>query len=71
MGLLRCQGVRELVSELSEAGMSTRAIAPIVGAGNKTVARDIAAVSVDTPAPGSEDEPVEAPQPANQNDAPG
>ncbi|WP_053386007.1 hypothetical protein [Leucobacter japonicus] len=43
---------RELVAELTEAGMSTRAIAPIVGTGFKTVARDIEAargVSSDTP----------------------
>lgn len=40
---------RSVVGELSAAGMSTRAIAPIVGVGNKTVARDIAAtVSPDT-----------------------
>lgn len=33
---------RELVSELSDEGMSTRAIAPIVGAGMTTVKRDLA-----------------------------
>lgn len=43
---------RELVQELAQTGMSTRAIAPIVGVGNKTVHRDLqAGVSNDTPAP--------------------
>lgn len=41
---------REVVRELTEAGLSTRAIAPVVGTSFKTVARDIAApVSGDTP----------------------
>ena len=39
---------REVVQELTEAGMSTRAIAPVVGASFNTVARD-ARVSPDTP----------------------
>ncbi|MEV8339248.1 hypothetical protein [Leucobacter sp. NPDC077196] len=42
---------RELVAELSDAGMSTRAIAPIVGAGVMTVHDDIAAVRNRTPEP--------------------
>lgn len=33
---------RELVSELADEGMSTRAIAPIVGVGDSTVQRDLA-----------------------------
>lgn len=40
---------RELVAYLSGEGMSTRAIAPIVGVAHKTVARDLAPVSDDTP----------------------
>ena len=40
---------RELVSELSDEGMSTRAIAPIVGASQKTVDRDLRAESFDSP----------------------
>ncbi|GAB2970069.1 hypothetical protein [Nocardioides montaniterrae] len=42
---------REVVRELTAAGMSTRAIAPVVGASFKTVARDLesAPVSGDTP----------------------
>lgn len=47
---------RAVVAELSEAGMSTREIAPIVGAGNKTVHRDLQRLTVSgdtvpTPAP--------------------
>lgn len=44
---------QELVAELSAQGMSTRAIAPIVGVGIGTVHRDIAAAPVPsgTPAP--------------------
>ena len=41
---------QELVADLSAQGMSTRAIAPIVGVGHKTVARDLESpVSYDTP----------------------
>lgn len=39
---------RELVGKLADEGMSTRAIAPIVGAGHVTVARDLATVSNET-----------------------
>lgn len=39
---------RELVGELSNAGMSTRAIAPVVGAHFDTVARDVKAGVVNT-----------------------
>lgn len=42
---------RELVAELAAQGMSTRAIAPIVGATKSQVARDIAAVPDGTPEP--------------------
>jgi transposase len=52
-GQMRLDGAdrRELVGYLTDQGMSTRAIAPIVGASPKTVARDVAAtrVSGDTP----------------------
>lgn len=43
---------REVVRELSSAGLSTRAIAPVVSVSHKTVARDLesAPVSYDTPA---------------------
>ena len=45
---------RELVGYLSAEGLSTRAIAPIVGASHKTVARDLSTVSTDTvDAPGT------------------
>lgn len=47
---------REVVRELSNAGMSTRAIAPVVGVNNATVHRDLAGVADATPAPLS-DEP--------------
>lgn len=44
---------RELVVQLAEEGLSTRAIAPVVGAGQMTVVRDLAATepndSVDEP----------------------
>lgn len=43
---------REVVRELTAAGLSTRAIAPVVGTSFKTVARDLAPVSHDTPEPG-------------------
>jgi hypothetical protein len=42
---------RELVGKMSESGMSTRAIAPIVGASNFTVSKDREAVRDLTPAP--------------------
>ena len=42
---------RELVAELADAGMSTRAIAPVVGAAQMTVVRDLAAAEPnDSPA---------------------
>jgi len=41
---------QELVAELASQGMSTRAIAPIVGVSNKTVHEDIAGVTSVTPA---------------------
>ncbi|MDF2991860.1 MAG: hypothetical protein K0S37_2374 [Microbacterium sp.] len=40
---------QELVGYLAGEGLSTRAIAPIVGVAHKTVARDLAPVSNDTP----------------------
>src|SRR5690606_14318130 len=46
---------RELVSELADEGMSTRAIAPIVGASVATVKRDVAA-------PGSNEPPAAGPR---------
>lgn len=49
---------QELVAELASQGMSTRAIAPIVGVDNKTVHRDIAAVANATPAPAPLDPPM-------------
>ena len=42
---------QSLVAELHEQGMSSRAIAPIVGAHFTTVADDIARVGIPTPAP--------------------
>ena len=42
---------REMVALLADEGMSSRAIAPVVGASFKTVARDIESVSTDTDAP--------------------
>lgn len=42
---------REVVSMLAAEGMSTRAIAPIVGAAEATVRRDISGASNDAPAP--------------------
>ena len=50
-----------LVGYLAGEGLSTRAIAPIVGVAHKTVARDIeAAVSNDTPDPGATPAPAPA-----------
>ena len=43
---------KELVSELADEGMSTRAIAPIVGVHHDTVATDLRAVGNPTPAAG-------------------
>lgn len=40
---------RNVVRELSNAGMSTRAIAPVVGVNNATVSRDLAGVADATP----------------------
>lgn len=42
---------QELVGYLSGEGLSTRAIAPIVGVSKDTVQRDVAGVSFDTPSP--------------------
>lgn len=42
---------RELVAALSAEGMSTRAIAPIVGASQRQVARDMSVEPNDSPAP--------------------
>lgn len=48
---------RELVAEMSEAGMSTRAIAPIVGVNAETVRRDIAGAANVAPDPEPESDP--------------
>jgi hypothetical protein len=40
---------QELVAELAAQGMSSRAIAPIVGAGHSTVDRDVAAATATAP----------------------
>lgn len=54
---------REVVRELTQTGMSTRAIAPIVGVSKDTVQRDqIAGVSRETPAP-------QTPEPATEGEA--
>lgn len=58
---------RELVAELSEAGMSTRAIAPVIGADQKTVVNDRRAIqgeeiSSPEPAPVVDDEPASEPR---------
>lgn len=42
---------REAVRELTEAGLSTRAIAPIVGTSHDTVHRDLRGVANATPGP--------------------
>lgn len=42
---------REVVAEMSDAGMSTRAIAPLVGVSNYTVAKDLEGVRELTPEP--------------------
>lgn len=51
---------RELVAELADAGMSTRAIAPIVGVDNATVHRDLGRVANATPEPVIDIRPDEA-----------
>lgn len=53
---------REVVRELTEAGMSTRAIAPVVGVSNYTVQKDREA--------GVRDLTPDAPQPSPQTPAP-
>lgn len=47
---------RAVVQELTQAGMSTRAIAPVVGVGSTTVKRDRQVVQVDHLAPGDDGE---------------
>ena len=42
---------RPVVAQLSAAGMSTRAIAPVVGVGQANVARDLQVVQSAPPAP--------------------
>lgn len=42
---------QDMVQMLSEEGMSNRAIAPIVGASEPTVRRDVAGASNDAPEP--------------------
>lgn len=44
---------REVVRELSDAGLSTRAIAPVFGVNNATVHRDLGRVASATPEPGA------------------
>lgn len=69
---------REVVRELTEAGMSTRAIAPVVGVSKSQVAADIQVSSTghltQTPAPRSEGEAVaerdNAPQGEGDGEAP-
>lgn len=51
---------REVVRELTEAGLSTRAIAPVVGVNNATVHRDLSRVASATP---------ETPEPADVGEA--
>jgi hypothetical protein len=51
---------RVIVSKMSDAGMSQRAIAPVVGVGNGTVSRDLAAAST---APNGADDDTDAPAP--------
>lgn len=46
---------REIVGQLSDAGMSTRAIAPIVGMSQKTVVKDLQVIPEVSPAPAPAD----------------
>lgn len=49
----------QIVEQMSEAGMSTRAIAPTIGASKDTVSRDLrSGVSDETPEPEPDDEPL-------------
>lgn len=58
---------REVVRELTEAGLSTRAIAPVVGANFSTVSRDRARVADATP---QSDVPSSLPTSGRPSDAP-
>lgn len=49
LGKLGVELRREVVRELSNAGLSTRAIAPVVGVSNYTVSKDLQGVSNLTP----------------------
>lgn len=49
---------REVVAEMSDAGMSVRAIAPLVGVSKDTVQRDITGVSNETPGPAESLAPI-------------
>lgn len=51
LGRLSADVRRPVVQQLSQAGMSTRAIAPVVGASHMTVSNDLAGVKDFTPAP--------------------
>jgi hypothetical protein len=70
LGKLGIELRREVVRELSNAGMSTRAIAPVVGASHMTVSNDLAGVKPFTPAPLS-DEPGTVPKLTGANSAAG
>jgi hypothetical protein len=62
LGRLGMDVRREVVRELTEAGLSTRAIAPVVGVTQQMVVKDVAATR-DNPVVTSSPPPVEAPTP--------
>jgi IS30 family transposase len=63
---------QEMVAMLSAEGMSTRAIAPIVGVDNKTVHNDLRRVENSTPAPvqGMDGKTYRRPEPTPAETAP-
>ncbi|MBK0419993.1 hypothetical protein JD276_13225 [Leucobacter sp. CSA1] len=62
---------RELVAELAEAGMSTRAIAPIVGAARNTIMNDLRQVAQSEPPEPLDTAPLSSPARVETFDADG